>query len=290
MTNHVTLGADPEFFLRDTRTGRVTPAVGLIGGTKGKPVPIPGADKGFTMQEDNVMVEFNIPPCVDPYVFSDYINHALVRLDAHILDVSDGLLERDVRASRLFAERHLATPQARMFGCSPDFDGYRGGVAFSPVDMSLIVEGTKEWRFAGGHVHVGYNKVIPYEIPHFVVAQFMDLAVGVPMLSIEKQQGKRAELYGLPGRYRPTSYGIEYRSLSNLWVHDDQLALSVAQNTLALMTGLANCTEAQVLAVYGQLPWPSLREALLSKDLSQAMAVRRYLSSNFKDCPLAGYL
>lgn len=286
---NITLGADPEFFLRDVRTGSVVPAIGLLGGTKDKPVQIPGAPPGFTMQEDNVMVEFNIPPCTDEYTFADHIRTALNYLDEHVATVTDRRLERDIRPSRLFAHTSLMHSQARQFGCSPDFNAYRSGADFEPLLPTALEEEDGAWRFAGGHVHVGYHEVIDYDIPHFVVAHFMDLFLGASMVEYEREQGKRGELYGLPGRFRPTSYGIEYRSLSNIWVHDIGISSEVASNALNVFNFLRESSEAEVAEVYGQLPWPSLRDALIKHDQNQLGQIRAFISSNFPRNPIRRY-
>jgi len=291
MTAHcITLGADPEFFLRDSRTGAVVPAVGLIGGTKGQPLQIPGARPGFTMQEDNVMVEFNIPPVEDEYGFTDAIQHALACLDAYIESKTEGKLERDVRPSRLFSHRALAHPQAMTFGCSPDFNAYNGGMAFETVNPRALEEPDGAWRFSGGHIHVGYTNYLPYSVPPFVVAHFLDLFLGTPMMKWEQLQGKRGELYGLPGRFRPTSYGLEYRSLSNMWVHDLNIAQLAASRVAHTMAFIKECTEDQLATLYGQIPWPSLRAALTSYSSRQVGEVRGFISSSFRRHPIARYL
>jgi hypothetical protein len=242
------------------------------------------------MQEDNVMVEFNIPPASDEYMFSNYINHALEQLDAHIYNISDGRLERDIRASRLFSHELLANPQAMTFGCSPDFNAYAGGAAFAPVAPALLAEPEGAWRFSGGHVHIGYRDYLDYKLPEFVVAHFLDLFLGGGMLSFEREQGKRAELYGLPGRYRPTEYGLEYRSLSNMWIHDPQLVERVGSLTTNALNYLKEATEAQVSEVYGQMPWPSLHAALRAYNTEQLREIRTFIASTFRRNPIARFL
>ena len=59
-----TIGADPELLLL-TATGLPKSAIGLIGGTKQNPKPF-GIGH---VQEDNVMVEFNIPPANNRHEF-----------------------------------------------------------------------------------------------------------------------------------------------------------------------------------------------------------------------------
>ena len=65
----ITVGTDPELMLREKSTGRIISAAGLIGGTKGKPVQMEGLPEGYGVQEDNVMVEYNIPPCTSGQAF-----------------------------------------------------------------------------------------------------------------------------------------------------------------------------------------------------------------------------
>ncbi|MDP6584704.1 MAG: hypothetical protein QF535_08590, partial [Anaerolineales bacterium] len=95
MTKHMqqelgSIGADPEVFLADTRTGGVFPVCGLIAGTKEKPLALPdrkkyqGSQTGYFMQEDNVMAEFNIPPVTNAEEFTLAIHHALAGVRNHI--------------------------------------------------------------------------------------------------------------------------------------------------------------------------------------------------------------
>ena len=59
--NNVTIGADPEMFLYNSETGKFVSAIGLIPGTKENPFKPKELKKGFALQTDNVLVEFNIP-------------------------------------------------------------------------------------------------------------------------------------------------------------------------------------------------------------------------------------
>ena len=52
-----TIGADPEVFLE--RNNIPVSSIGKIGGTKYEPIHI---QDGIFLQEDNVTVEYNIPP------------------------------------------------------------------------------------------------------------------------------------------------------------------------------------------------------------------------------------
>ena len=55
------LGTDPELFLYSEDYFKFVPVCGLVGGTKDEPIPINLENDGFTLQEDNVALEFTIP-------------------------------------------------------------------------------------------------------------------------------------------------------------------------------------------------------------------------------------
>ncbi len=285
----ITLGADPEFFLQDTRTGAVTPAIGLLGGTKQEPLRIPGLGKGFGMQEDNVMVEFNIPPTETEYVFTNSIMSALRVLREHINTVSEGRLTADLTPSRLFPHEALTHPQAAAFGCSPDFNAYAAGEPHKTVDPQGLVEKDGAWRFAGGHVHIGFRDVLSYKLPDFVVVQFLDLILGTYAAAWEVEQGKRGEFYGVPGRYRPTPYGLEYRSLSNLWLRESNRMEDVSRLARHTILFLMDMPEKQVATIYGQVPWMSLYEALKSGNVSTARGIRQHVCNEFRSLELERY-
>lgn len=57
---NVTVGADPELFLKSKDSGEFVPSFFVIKGDKNNPTPI--SDDGHNIQCDNVMVEYGIPP------------------------------------------------------------------------------------------------------------------------------------------------------------------------------------------------------------------------------------
>ena len=254
----VTFGADPELFLRDTDTGDVAPACGLFGGTKGEPAPIRGLPTGFGVQEDNVMLEYNIPPAIGRAQFASQLwtaYEAVQRL------VHTKGYEIDVNPSRVFGLEKLQHPSSRIFGCSPDFNAYARGEPLPPIDDTILRHEAGEWRFAGGHVHIGYTA----ELPHFVVAAFADIFLSLPMLGFDLQ-GERRKHYGTAGRYRPTSYGIEYRTLSNAWVHTPRTTTELAMNAENLGSFINNCTPEIVHKMYVTTVWGDVREAINTED------------------------
>ncbi len=214
----ITLGADPEVFLWGD-DGELTIGCGKIGGTKNKPAPLPS--DGYFIQEDNVMAEFNVPPSVVDGPDGCYgFGRVMAR---GVRDVNEYCAERGLTPA-WGTSRHefplevleAGGRKALEFGCSPDFDAYNNGAAAPKVDPKEI--GCV--RYAGGHLHVGHD----IKLPPFVIASFMDATVGLEALINGDRQGDRREHYGAPGRFRPTNYGIEYRVMSNFWVHQPDIA------------------------------------------------------------------
>src|SRR5687768_7585259 len=168
--NLYTIGSDPELFLQRADTKEPLPVCGLIGGTKKKPLPMEGMPDGFAVQEDNVMLEFNIPCAISSSDMIRSIQNSML----HIFTTVRDKLGAEIlpNSAVLFPTTLLFTAQAHIFGCSPDFNGHRGGEKYAPVDTSKLREGNGEWRFAGGHIHLGYQ---PRGIPEYVAAQFADV-------------------------------------------------------------------------------------------------------------------
>src|SRR3990167_6437375 len=101
----ITIGSDPEFFLR--RNGRYVSSIGKIGGSKEFPAPL--EREGFFIQEDNVAVEFNIPPADEVEKFVASIEWTI----SHIRDkISPYGYTAAFDASANFDEAELSHPKA----------------------------------------------------------------------------------------------------------------------------------------------------------------------------------
>lgn len=205
MIKNITIGADPEAFLKNDK--EFVSAEGKFGGTKEEPKKLDR--KGFAIQEDNVMVEFNIPPCTTSQELKDNLNYMLdyIRIGAKQFNC-----ELNTQASALFDLKYLDTEQSMTFGCDPDYNAWtedRNHPIFT-VDERL--------RTAGGHVHIGYDNPNQYESVLLIKA--LDITLGLP--SILKDPDKlRRTMYGKAGAYRLQPFGVEYRTLSNFWIFKD---------------------------------------------------------------------
>lgn len=213
----IKLGCDPELFLADA-TGKLMASCGLIGGTKAEPQPLP-LGPGYAVQEDNVAIEFNIPPASNAEEFQSSIKGTLKHLMERV-DVMYGFKILNLSAVS-FPKDQLESPAAQEFGCDPDYNAWTLKRNPKPKAEDECL------RSCGGHVHVGF------ENPRFdkiKLIRAMDLFLGVPSTLMDKGHLRRS-LYGKRGAFRDKSYGVEYRTLSNFWVFDDRLVKWVFDNT-----------------------------------------------------------
>lgn len=202
------LGADPELFVVND-AGKYISSVGLFGGTKHDPKPI-GND--CAIQEDNVAVEFNIPPADTAEAFAKSIQYALTdirrRAKFHNLHLS-------IAASAVFDKDQLRTREAKLFGCEPDYNAWTGHSNPRPRALNRAL------RSSGGHVHFGWNRQSPqHNVIHMV--RGADVFIGCP-LSQADPDARRRLLYGKAGAFRnkPKYPGFEYRTPSNWWIAND---------------------------------------------------------------------
>ncbi len=202
------IGADPEAFLVN-KDGKYISSVGLIGGSKQSPLQL---GDGFAIQEDNVAVEYNIPPCASAAEFVSAINVGL----KHLRDrVSKYGLELKFSPSANFTPDQLDSYQAKVFGCEPDLNAWTMKFNKRPSTKD------KSLRSCGGHIHI-QTKADP-----FLVGRWMDAIAGLPFVTIDTD-AKRRLLYGKAGAMRIKDYpGMEYRTLSNKWLETDDLKVLV---------------------------------------------------------------
>lgn len=211
MTKLFTIGGDPELFFKNA-SGKLISVVGLIGGSKKEPRPLPHLGAGYAVQEDNVAAEFNIPPCSTREAFIAAIGTMVSELEQ--MAKAKGYLLA-IQASGRFDEDQLNTEAAQLAGCDPDFNAWQVFRGNARTNRRPNVEGSN-LRSCGGHVAVGHT------LPAYMVPRAQDLFLGVKSVLIDEDKERR-ELYGMAGAFRPTPFGSEYRTLSNFWLRDPNL-------------------------------------------------------------------
>jgi len=206
------LGTDPEVFLQD-HAGNPISAIGYINADKWNPMQIPDMPEGYTLQEDNVSLEYGVPPSASADEFVQHINAVMEKSKEYLPNLSFSKLSCIV-----FPEEQMNHPAAHIFGCEPDFNAWTKEVNKKPEPPHPFM------RSAGGHIHVETTK------DPMAVIRAMDLFLGVPSVLMDNGE-MRKQLYGKAGAFRAKSYGVEYRTLSNFWIFKNELIRWVWANT-----------------------------------------------------------
>jgi hypothetical protein len=203
--NNITIGADPELFIINTNTGKVVSAVGLIPGEKGDPWTCKEMPKGFGLETDNILAEFNIPPVTTKDDFVSSILYMQEFIDNFVKKISPELGIKCI-ASQIVPKSELQSDQAKEFGCSVDYNVYTEGPNPKPKGT------TTNLRSAGTHIHCGYEN--PSDKISLKLIKYFDAYVGLPSV-VKDRDKKRRTLYGKAGCFRLCPYGFEYRTLSS---------------------------------------------------------------------------
>lgn len=285
----LTLGADPEVFIRDARQARVVPVCGWLGGTKKEPVAMGDAEDGFFVQEDGIAAEYNIPPCSDLLQFANAIREAESRLTERIRATDPEYRLHHVPFVEMTSDDLMQHyPASYTFGCAPEFDAYSEGAEVPRVTPEQLVanrteHGATEFRFAGGHLHIGITSRNRYAlgIPKYVLAAFCDASIGLASIGLDKQ-GSRRLMYGQAGRFRPTKYGIEYRVLSNYWTQSSEFAQHIAQRAFHLMDDLLRTDVLGIHSMFDSIPWGDVRSAINNENSRAAAELYSYIWSEFQ--------
>lgn len=209
---NVTIGADPEVFIIDTSTGNVVSAIGLLPGKKGKPYK-KGLPKGFGVEIDGILGEFNIPPCTSREEYVDSIKYMKTWIRDFVKNVNPDF-DICCTATMPVPEDQLIDPLANEIGCMPDFNAYTKRANPKPEGY------VNNLRIAGNHIHLGYKN--PDDYTSIALVKYMDLSCGLPSVLHDADVYRRT-LYGQAGSFRLPKYGTEYRTLSSTMLDDDLL-------------------------------------------------------------------
>jgi hypothetical protein len=214
MIKNITLGSDPEYFIRNKNTGKIVSSIPLINGTKEEPESL---GNGFFILKDNILAEGNVPPVKtkDGFIYvmkelrdaiNNYIQAQYPQLEVYHADC----LELDM----VF----LSHPEALQFGCSPYLNAW-DDEAHRAKDLS-----SENFRTCGCHIHYGYdlddNNLLSRTTINTVFAKAFDLFLTIPSCLVHVDK-RRFENYGGLGQYRDTSYGLECRSLGGYFANPD---------------------------------------------------------------------
>lgn len=201
MIKQFTIGSDPEVALIG-HTGPVS-SDGILGSKTHKHLRME-LDGGFNIHEDNVMLEYNIPPASSKEQFVSFHDKALALIREKVPAVIDISNEFEVEYSNEIIE----TENAQVFGCEGDeciYPNYES-VSYIPTNK----------RYAGGHIHIGYPG--ENEADSLNLIGWLDYYVGLNCV-LEEPKNTRRDFYGKAGTYRrQAGIKIEYRTPSNYWI------------------------------------------------------------------------
>lgn len=207
MIKNLTIGSDPEFFINNF-DGSLASSIGNIGGSKRTPLPL----KYSSVLEDNVTVEFNPIPGNSANAFVENHMSALSELDDFLSE--RGFVRRN-EAALEFPEYLLNSPHARISGCEPDYSAFTKAANRS-IDYKLT-----NLRAAAGHIHIGWNGIeSKKDKEDFIIGCEVLLSVPMAMKASEDDRVRR-HLYGKCGSFRPKPYGVEFRTPSSKWIHNE---------------------------------------------------------------------
>lgn len=205
----LTVGCDPELWLRDKTTGEIVSAHNLLPGSKLEPFKVPRG----AIQVDGTAAEFNITPAA---TYSTFVSN----IAGVLSDIKERLPNHELVYEPVTSykeEYFYSLPEvARELGCNPDYNAWTGVVNPAP-------EGSKTtMRTASGHIHVGWCEGVNPQDPIHIedcntVVKQLDYYLGLYSLLWDKDNTRR-QLYGKAGACRYKPYGVEYRVMSNVWL------------------------------------------------------------------------
>ena len=209
---NILLGSDPELFVKDNNV--LVSAWGMVDGDKHNPLAVTDG----AVQVDGMALEYNTNPASTLEEWEH--NHVSVQSDLRAM-LGEGQTLHALPTAFFADEVFDTSPkEALILGCEPDFNAYTGKPNAKP-------NGNVKFRTGAGHIHIGWGEGFDVNSDFHMgeckaLAKMLDLHLGLPSVLLD-DDNQRRKLYGAAGCFRPKSYGMEYRTLSNFWVEDAEL-------------------------------------------------------------------
>lgn len=228
-----TLGCDPEFFF--TNKGKILEASSVL------------PKEGFKYETytkskfviDGVQAELNPNSNTCIANLANEIRRAFERLKLDVLDKQK--VDLSFEGVIKFSEDDMLhlNEESKKFGCAPSKNLYTRRDSIITVNPA-----TYQYRSAGGHIHIGSNYptdelVIFLHAKPRLAVRLLDLVCGNTCVLVDRDpsQVERRKVYGRAGEYRLPKHGLEYRTLSNFWLHSYQmmsLAFGLARTAITI--------------------------------------------------------
>lgn len=226
---NITIGCDPELFIYSNHSKEFKSAHLYVPGNKKSPVKVPRG----AIQVDGVAAEFNIVPARTQKEFIRNVRNVVSLLERVIRKHDPDLELRATPTAYFNAEVFEAfPPEVKLLGCEPDYNAYTKKVNPKP-------ETNEPFRTGAGHIHIGWQNEDEIADAHFEtccdLVRNLDVVLANSEPAWDKDQ-KRRELYGKMGAFRPKTYGVEYRVLSNAWLNAEETVKYVYDATMATVS------------------------------------------------------
>ncbi len=244
----IKIGADPELFV--TKDGKFRSAHGLIPGTKDNPFPV----ENGAVQVDGMALEFNINPATTADEFVRYNTSVMEQMKAMVPGYEFAI----VPSCRFNGNHFRAQPdEAKELGCTPDYNAYT-------LEENVKPDNKTTMRTAAGHIHIGFCEgADPYSDEHMIrcatLVKQLDCYLGLTSLLWDDDKDRRT-MYGAAGCFRPKSYGVEYRVLSNAWLLSEDHMRFVFDTTKLAVEDLIN----------GYRPFNDIGEAVVQSIINKS--------------------
>lgn len=203
MTNPITIGGDPEVFVRDVSSKAIESSIGILRGTKRKPFK---TEHGY-VHKDNVLAEMNIKPAKSLTQWVDNVQGIMGDLEKLLGDHGK---EMAIISSNIMDLKYLEHYEAAHFGCNKNENCWD---LLNPIKPNA--EDAGQLRTASGHIHIGFPFTDMND--QLSAVRACELFIGVGSVAMDGD-ARRRTLYGKAGSFRPKPYGIEYTVPSNFWL------------------------------------------------------------------------
>lgn len=251
-------GADPEVFV--FYKNEPVSAAGLIPGTKEEPYLV----EDGAVQVDGMAAEFNINPAKTFQEFNKNIGSVMKQLEAMLPKGHELRVVPSVNFS--YDAMNVAPDEAKVLGCNPDYNAWTGEINPPPSDPE-----DPFMRCAAGHIHIGWTEGAELtDAQHTMncrdLVKQLDWYLGGWSIRTDSDPTRR-KLYGRAGAYRPKTYGVEYRVLSNFWITTRERRLAVWNR---LQTAIRDMSTTYMPDLYGSSN-PSLVEAINTTSVNKSL-------------------
>jgi hypothetical protein len=199
--------------------------IGKVGGSKDHPLPVIGG----TLQEDNVSIEMAIDPAPSLEEFLSKTKQVMAELTKKVEENGCSVV---IEPSVEFSEEVLQmfAPSSMESGCDPDYNVYSNKENEFPDIMQI------PYRHGSGHLHIDCPLAVENVNARNSLVYLCDILIKAPQWLVEGDV-LRNRYTGALGNFRPKSYGIEYRSGSNIILKDEKI-LSHAYRAAVLASSL----------------------------------------------------